>query len=652
MKKLVSLFTGISLVLCGFAQNFPFPMNEKGYKYPYGITPTTPNNENIQSKFEAWEKAMWEESGEFGRIKYDDKVFTVSEGIAYGMLIYVYMANETNTQCQDHFDKLYSYYKNWSNKNGLMNWKITGFSSVAEGGNGGATDADLDVGLALCLAAKQWGSSAKFNYSLEAEKILKSVFNYETETQTKDSKYYLWLKSGDTWNSVGNPCYFTVASLGVFEQAQESLGFYVKKDWSRVHTDSFEYLRMSEKNGVWPNWSDWEGNPSWRPWLKEESERWDEQQFGWDACRVPWRIAWDYIWFGTQDSKDLADSTIAMLDAKGWNKAPLKVGYLTGLDKEGYENIKIGYPYSAGNSAWTGSVACSFMTNSDRQDELDTYYEHVSNCIEKPYYAQTLQVLYLLTLSGNAANFYAIGETNEKSILQSVIEKANFIKEHAIIGNGNGEYLQSVVDVLSSAILDAQRKYDDKSLSVEEIAGTISDLNNAINTFNSSSNVVADKTELQKYIDLVTEILSTTTAGASLGQYSVALRQSLEKKLNQAKSQNDKIDASQAMVDRYATSLKETYEDYLNSKVTTITSIEDHVADVNIFPNPSSEVLNILAADEITYIYLVNVWGVKTLYEVGGNSTQINISNFASGIYSLQIVFANGEKAITKFIKK
>lgn len=229
MKKISLAVVGIIISISCFSQNYPFPMNEKGYKYPYGITPTSSNNEIIQSKFEAWENKMWEESGEFGRIKYDpskgnDK-YTVSEGIAYGMLIYVYMANETNSQCQDHFDKLYSYYKRWSNNNGLMNWKITGFTSVADGGNGGATDADLDVGLALCLAAKQWGSSAKFNYSLEAEQILTSVYSYETFISSNKR----WLKSGDTWNDVGNPCYFTVASIGVYDQAQNALGFSAKK---------------------------------------------------------------------------------------------------------------------------------------------------------------------------------------------------------------------------------------------------------------------------------------------------------------------------------------------------------------------------------------------------------------------------------------
>ncbi|MBP5583686.1 MAG: hypothetical protein J6X43_07005, partial [Bacteroidales bacterium] len=214
MKKVLLLITGIAFAIASFSQNYPFPMNESGYKYPYGIVPGTVSNSTIQSKFKAWENAMWDESGNLGRIKYDDGTSTVSEGIAYGMLIYVYMANETNTQCQDHFDKLYNYYKKYSDSKGLMNWKVTGFNSVANGGSGAATDADLDVALALCLAAKQWGSSSTYNYATEAETILKNIYQYETSTHNGLRVF----KPGDSWDNNGNPCYFTQASVGVFKQ--------------------------------------------------------------------------------------------------------------------------------------------------------------------------------------------------------------------------------------------------------------------------------------------------------------------------------------------------------------------------------------------------------------------------------------------------
>ncbi|MBO4777648.1 MAG: T9SS type A sorting domain-containing protein [Bacteroidales bacterium] len=402
MKNLFLLIASIAFAITSFSQNYPFPMNESGYSYPYGIVPSTVSNSTIQSKFKAWENAMWEESGNYGRIKFDpdnvDK--TVSEGIGYGMLIYVYMANETNTQCQDHFDKLYNYYKRWSNSKGLMNWKIVGFNSIASDGSGAATDADLDVALALCLAAKQWGSSSNYNYAQEAETLLSKIYQYETSTHNGLRVF----KPGDSWDNNGNPCYFTQASVGVFKQAQEALGFSTTKDWATIYDDGFTYLEKSERNGVWPNWTDWSSNfaPAKRPWGDNS-----DYDFGWDACRVPWRIGWDYVWFGSSSSKAMLEKTVAMMSAKNALTSPSKVGYFSNLTGSSYSALEISdKPYERGNVAWTGSLACAFMIDDDYQSYLDTYYNDLKSKTGSAYYAQTVQVLYLLTLSGNAANFY------------------------------------------------------------------------------------------------------------------------------------------------------------------------------------------------------------------------------------------------------
>lgn len=57
------------------------------------------------------------------------------------MLMTVYFSSSTASY-QSQFDKLWAYYKNWENGNGLMNWEINCFSSVV--GSNGATDAEED----------------------------------------------------------------------------------------------------------------------------------------------------------------------------------------------------------------------------------------------------------------------------------------------------------------------------------------------------------------------------------------------------------------------------------------------------------------------------------------------------------------------------
>lgn len=373
-------------------------MNESGYKYPYGISASNPDNSKIQSKFVAWDNSMYKESsdGQYGRIRYDQEAYTVSEGIGYGMLIYVYMANETNTQCQERFDKLYAYYKKWSNGNGLMNWKIKGFESVD--GYNGATDADLDVALALCLAAKQWEYSDKYVYADEAQSLLSKI--YSKEVTTKNG--YKVFKPGDTWDNFSNPCYFTVASVGVFDQAQEDLGFSSTRDWASVYTGAHKWLELTQKNGLWPNWAHWDGSlgcPNYE----------NADDYGWDACRTPWRVAWDYLWFGNASSKGMIDKTLAFMDAQGILTGPNgKAGFYKNLSASDYSGVKFDTEksYTGNNAAFIGAFASALMCDANMQSNLDSYHSTLKNRTESPYYAPTLQILYLLTTSGNAANFF------------------------------------------------------------------------------------------------------------------------------------------------------------------------------------------------------------------------------------------------------
>jgi endoglucanase len=177
------LFSGIKM----YAGNFNFPHN---VAYPYGIQATTPDNNKIQSLYSTWLQFYEEGPNGLARIKYDTPDHTVSEGIAYGMLIFVYMENGTNNT-QPKFDKLYAYYKHFGRFNGyLMEWKINGFSSVNL--DGSATDADVDVALALLMAHKQWGSAGNVNYIAEAEALLAEIYNRQVNSQNL-------IKPGDHW---------------------------------------------------------------------------------------------------------------------------------------------------------------------------------------------------------------------------------------------------------------------------------------------------------------------------------------------------------------------------------------------------------------------------------------------------------------------
>ena len=145
-------------------------------------------------------------------------------------------------------------YQKFKDSNGLMHWKINGFSNVSE--SGAATDGDLDVALALCLAAKQWGSSSTWDYAKEARIICNKI--YDKETATNDGLFVL--KPGDMWNDKANPCYFTLASIKLFSQAQSDLKFESTRDWDKLYNGCVSFLKKSQKNGLWPDWSYWNGS--------------------------------------------------------------------------------------------------------------------------------------------------------------------------------------------------------------------------------------------------------------------------------------------------------------------------------------------------------------------------------------------------------
>ncbi|MBC8645118.1 T9SS type A sorting domain-containing protein [Flavobacterium lindanitolerans] len=82
------------------------------------------------------------------------------------------------------------------------------------------------------------------------------------------------------------------------------------------------------------------------------------------------------------------------------------------------------------------------------------------------------------------------------------------------------------------------------------------------------------------------------------------------------------------------------------------------ISDINImlYPNPSSSVVNIESEHDLSSFNakIIDVTGrliLKNNYELSGYSTQLNISDLPTGIYT--IIIENGQdKIIKKLIKK
>ena len=78
-----------------------------------------------------------------------------------------------------------------------------------------------------------------------------------------------------------------------------------------------------------------------------------------------------------------------------------------------------------------------------------------------------------------------------------------------------------------------------------------------------------------------------------------------------------------------------------------ISSISENIIDINIFPNPSSNIFNLeFNSNYETEISVTNILGEQVYFEsvqyVGEFNTQIDLSNFSKGIYNLTIKTSDG----------
>jgi endo-1,4-beta-D-glucanase Y len=348
------------------APAYPFPQN---VLYPYGTIADSSSNEIIQSAYQVILDNYYEERGDLARMKWDDPSQTVSEGIAYGMLIMVYMDNSQNNT-QGKFDKLWNYYKKFPDKYGLMNWKINGFSGVAENGHNAATDAELDAAIALLMAYKQWGNN---NYLNEAKDLIGKIWQHEVN----ERKY---LKPGDGWDDKKNPSYFSTVALELFKIVDNG------HDWSTVINNSYSLLKASRNGstGLVPDWCTEQGGAL--------------GNYSYDATRTPWRMAWAYAWFGHSDAKDIASKIAGWITTKtSGDASKILDGYLLDGTVKASENICA--------PAFLGPFACAGLVDTVHKAWLNNATSKL-NGKKLSYYNDHLAIISLLLLTGNMPNFW------------------------------------------------------------------------------------------------------------------------------------------------------------------------------------------------------------------------------------------------------
>ncbi len=364
----------MSIFLCieNYSQTKPFPAN---IVFSNGLMATSKNSQDAKTNYDTWKSNFTETctNGRY-RVKFNSSQ-TVSEGIAYGMLLSAYSADKAL------FDGLWLYYKDNVNSNGVMNWKINGCSGVA--GQNGATDAEIDAAFALIVADYQWGSIGTINYKNDAKTLITAIKTHEIEANT------FVLKPGDAFggSQITNPSYFSPAYYRAFGAFTNDTVF-----WNAVASKSYVIINnnLTVNNAVGGLVSDWceaSGNYS------AEANGYVNagKTYSYDAARTPWRIAVDYLWYGTPDAKTYCK----------------KSSDFVRINLGGSTNIKSGYNQNGTvteqwhNAPFVGAFACAAMAG-ENQAHLDASYTDLKN-LDEPgnYFNHTLKTLYSFLLTGN-----------------------------------------------------------------------------------------------------------------------------------------------------------------------------------------------------------------------------------------------------------
>lgn len=218
---------------------------------------------------------------------------TTSEGQSYTMLRSVWQADRetfdgtwqwTQTNLQHSSDHLFSWI--WGERPDGT------FGVLAEqSGENSASDADTDIALALILAYARWQDPA---YLTEARLVINDI--WEREVVLVNGKPYLAAndveKDSGSQQIVINPSYFNPAAYHLFAIVDTS------HPWEMLRKQSYAVLSESFAGSALP--------PNWisvdRTTGATSAAASHDSNFGFDALRIPFRIALDAQWFNNPDA--------------------------------------------------------------------------------------------------------------------------------------------------------------------------------------------------------------------------------------------------------------------------------------------------------------------------------------------------------------
>ena len=353
----------------------------KGFAFPQSmatgqcmLTSVSGASTTTKSVYDSWKSTFVVSATPGLRVKRpENSNDTVSEGMGYGMLAAVYVGDQTT------FDGLWAFTKAHLDQYGLMNWHLNSDATTASGGAGSATDADEDIAFALLMASDQWKGGT---YLADGVAMVKAIRQNELFTDGS-------IQNGDTWSSTNalNIDYFSPAYYRVFAKATND-NYWV----AAVIEKGYGHLAgLTGTAGLVPNSTNIQNSTD--PSNCNTTGHTCDLKYGYDACRMPWRIAMDYC----------------------WNNEPRALAYLMAIggyfdSNGGVASIGDGYTSPNGpktssnqNSAFIGPAGVAGMAANFPKLRDDAF--NFNGGGNNTYFAQSLRVLSMLMMSGNMLDY-------------------------------------------------------------------------------------------------------------------------------------------------------------------------------------------------------------------------------------------------------
>jgi endo-1,4-beta-D-glucanase Y len=349
----------------------------------------------VQAAYEQWKADTITKDGAGGHLRVKrtpsdttlEQGSTVSEGIAYGMLMAVYMNDQTT------FDELWKYSQQWLGGCKLMDWYIDA-AGTKRLGVGAATDADEDMAFALVMADRQWGGKGTLDqsYLQTAKDQISRIWNCEV----LDGKL---IKPGDKWgdwNTI-NISYFAPSYYRIFAKIDGN-----QSGWDAVIKTVYDTIEASlnatngnQTNGLVPAWCTSTGEPNGKAYDNAPTN------YQYDSCRTPFRIGLDWCWFGETRAKAYVAKTSSFFSKIGASEI------VDGYDLDGTPHAANAGKLSA---AFIGPAAVGALSSSSYQTFIDEAYTQVATLklmAGGAYYEDAWTVLSLLAMTGNFVDFTA-----------------------------------------------------------------------------------------------------------------------------------------------------------------------------------------------------------------------------------------------------